>query len=481
VVSGDGRFVEVGVSVTPSFGDDGELSAVAVLAQDISDRRFFESVLAHRAMHDPLTGLANSTALLERIAAELDRPNRSPGELAVVFIDLDNFKLVNDSLGHDRGDQLLLAITSRLRSTVRSGDLLARIGADEFVAVLPMPDGLTRARAVAERVTRIVSVPIQIDSRKVYVAASVGISIDDDPTDRTPASLLRNAELAMHEAKQRGRNRVEVFDASLRKAARARLELETELHQAIERGELAVAYQPVFDLTDRHLTGFEALVRWRHPLRGELTPADFVDVASESSLISETDSVVLDLACADLAAWTERFGRRRELGVAVNVSPRQLARDDLPDLIAATISRHGLAPEQLTLEIIEGQLMDDVPATLATLDRLRALGIGLAIDDFGTGHSSLGYLRQFDVDVLKIDKSFVSTLGTDETSHVIIDAMIQLADTFGYATVAEGVEDQAQLDALTELGCRRAQGFLLGRPLPAAEVGDFLEHSLAAT
>lgn len=472
------RTIDAVVTITPSFGDDGRLSAVAVLAQDVGDRKLFETAMARQATHDPLTGLANRQALVDKLQTELARPGRRPGQLAVAHIDLDNFRLVNDSLGHDRGDQLLLAVTARLRSTMRAGDLLARIGADDFVAVLSLPEGLERARQVADRLTRTVSVPVPIGSRKVYVAASVGIAIDDDPFDRSPAALLRNAEIAMHTAKERGRNRVEVFDAAFRRAARARLELESELHQAIERGELTVAYQPVFEVGDGSLAGFEALVRWQHPRRGELVPADFIDVADDGGMITDTDTIVLIKACADLSEWTARFGAHPGLRVAVNVSPRQLAREDLPELIAATLAASGLEPGQLSLEIIEGRLMDDVPATLAMLDRIRSLGVGLAIDDFGTGHSSLGYLRQFDVDAIKIDRSFVASLGSDASSHVIIEAMVQLADTFGYSTVAEGVEDAAQLSALAELGCRRAQGFLLGSPMPAHEVGSFLERTL---
>ncbi|MCU1344013.1 MAG: diguanylate cyclase domain, partial [Acidimicrobiia bacterium] len=474
--SGEGRVIDASVVMTTTFNDDGCVESYAVMGRDISDQKLIQSALSHRATHDPLTGLANRSALIERLAGELQADD-SPGLLAVLFVDLDNFKIVNDTLGHDRGDQLLIAVTARLRSAVRPDDLVARIGGDEFVAVMP---GLTSpdvARLVADRVARAIAAPFDLDGRKVYVTASIGIAFDDEEGERTPEGLVRNSDMAMYQAKARGRNRSEFFDSSMQRAARRRLDLESELHQAIERGELTVAYQPIFSLPDRRLTGFEALMRWQHPVLGEMMPDEFLAVADQAGLISLADTAVLVKACSDFAAWGEQFDMSR-LNVAVNLSPRQLSRCDLPELVAETIAMTGIEADRLTLEITEGRLMDDVPVTLDMLRRLRELGVLLAIDDFGTGHSSLGYLRQFDVHVMKIDRSFVDAMERDPASRVIIEAMVRLADTYGLRVVAEGVETEQQLQELVALGCGAAQGFLLGPPMVADRVVELLSARL---
>jgi len=476
--SGEGRVIDASVVMTTTFSDDGSVESYAVMGRDISDQKLIQSALSHRATHDPLTGLANRSALIERLAGELGA-DVGTGRLAVLFVDLDNFKIVNDTLGHDRGDQLLIAVTARLRSAVRPDDLVARIGGDEFVTVMP---GLTSpdvARQVADRVARAIAAPFDLDGRKVYVTASIGIAFDDQDGERTPEGLVRNSDMAMYQAKARGRNRSEFFDSSMHRAARRRLDLESELHQAIERGELTVAYQPVFSLPDRRLTGFEALMRWQHPVLGEMMPDEFLTVADQAGLISLADTAVLVKACGDFASWGQEFDLSA-LNIAVNLSPRQLSRGDLPDLISETIAMTGVEANHLTLEITEGRLMDDLPVTLEMLHRLRDLGVLLAIDDFGTGHSSLGYLRQFDVHIMKIDRSFVDAMERDPASRVIIEAMVRLAETYGLSVVAEGVETETQLEDLVALGCGAAQGFLLGPPMVADSVIELLRSSVPA-
>ncbi len=466
-----GAVLDVSIVVTARCDEEGRLESYAVIARDLHDRKKIEAELTRQATHDALTGLPNRAALAVRLTEHLASVN-DHARLAVLFVDLDNFKVVNDSLGHHHGDKLITVTADRIASVLRGVDTLARFGGDEFVAVIPSISGWDEALAVADRIGAVLRDPVSIDGTNVHVACSIGIAVAHAPM---PAdALIRQADLAMYDAKSRGRNQVRFFEASMHDAVTRRLDLETELHHALGHDQLVVCYQPIVALPDHELRGFEALVRWSHPQRGMMQPDQFLDVAEQSGLIVRVDTFVLGEACRQLRRWSDVRADDR-LFVAVNLSPRQLARPDLPELIEATLVAHELRPEQLHLEITEGRLMEEIGATIDALARLRAIGVRLAIDDFGTGHSSLSYLRRFDVHTLKIDRGFIDAAPHDRGSAQIIQAITQLASTFGLDTVAEGVETTQQLRLLEEIGCDAAQGYLLGRPL-SVEQADALVH-----
>jgi diguanylate cyclase (GGDEF)-like protein/PAS domain S-box-containing protein len=475
----DGQTLDVSIVVTARCDEDGRLESYAVISRDIRERKLIEAELTRQATQDALTGLPNRMALASRLTDHLGSV-RHGSVLAVLFIDLDNFKVVNDSLGHQHGDRLISVCAERISAVLRSIDTLARFGGDEFVALVPGLANRQEAQHVADRVCAALRDPVRFDGTNVYVSCSIGIAIADSPGSAD--AVIQQADLAMYEAKARGRNQVRFFEPTMHDAARRRLDLETELHGALGGDELVVAYQPIMALPGRTLRGFEALVRWPHPERGVILPDHFLDVAEQSGLITRVDTFVLGSACAELRRWSDWRGDD-ELFVAVNFSPRQLSRADLPDLIEATLAEHRLRPEQLHVEIIEGRLMDEISTTVDALTRIRSLGVRLAIDDFGTGHSSLSYLRRFDVHTLKIDRGFVEAATTDPGSAQIIEAITQLARTFCLETVAEGVETEAQLRVIESLGCDAAQGFFLGTPLSVHEADQLVAatsgHSLS--
>jgi diguanylate cyclase (GGDEF)-like protein/PAS domain S-box-containing protein len=436
---------------------------------DISERKAAEELLAWRAHHDALTGLPNRELFVDRLGGALDR--RRPGDgsrhVAVLFVDLDDFKVVNDSLGHDAGDELLQVVAQRLGGALRPGDVIARLGGDEFSVLLP-DVSRPAAMAVAERVAAMLRAPIAIGGHQRFVTASVGVSFagpDDDPH-----ALLRDADAAMYHAKGTGKARAAVFDGSMRDDALERLQLEGHLREALAREELRLVYQPQIDLADGRMTGVEALLRWQHPELGPIVPLRFIPIAEQTGLIVPIGAWVLREACRQAVAWAA------DLRVAVNVSPHQLAVEGFVDEVAAALEETGLRPDRLCLEITESAAVTGLSAILRAL---KALGVRLAIDDFGVGHASLRQLRELmPVDTLKIDKSFVDGLLEADGDAAIVHAVIDLARELGIEPLAEGIEDEAQATRLRSLGCRTAQGFLFARPQDPGEITRALaEHA----
>ncbi|MEP7054980.1 MAG: EAL domain-containing protein [Actinomycetota bacterium] len=461
VVEGERLFLHS--RLVPVVGDDGLVSGVLVASRDLTARKLAEEAFAHQALHDPLTGLANRVLLLDRVEHALTRLERNPGVVALLFLDLDRFKVVNDSLGHAAGDTVLQELASRLMATARRGDTVARLGGDEFVVLCESQPTDDLIRVLAERIGRALAKPFTVSGRDISMSASIGIATTRDWAERAE-DLVRDADAAMYQAKERGRGRYEFFDAAVRDRANARLDIEAGLIQALERGEFHLVYQPLICLEDNTITGLEALIRWEHPERGPLSPAEFIPVAEDSRLIVPIDRWVLDEACRQIVAWNAERPGRPPLTMAVNISGRQLGEPDVVEAVAAVLQKHGLDPALLCLEVTETAMLQEVELAQGVFERLAAMGVQLALDDFGTGYSSLGHLQRFPVNILKIDRSFVERMHEGNDGSAIVAAVTAMARALGMKTVGEGIETAEQLAGLSDLGCDDGQGYLLARP-----------------
>src|SRR6202046_231413 len=437
--------------------------------EDITAWREAQEKLAYLAHHDPLTSLPNRTKFREDLEQTLRLVNRD-GRVAVLCLDLDHFKEINDSLGHPIGDDLLKDVASRLRASVREGDTGARLGGDEF-AIVQAGTALqaSESSSLAERLVEILGAPYAIQGHQLNIGVSIGIAFA--PNDgRDPDQLLKNADMALYRAKEDGRGTYRFFEPGMDARAQARRLLEIDLRAALTRHEFEVHYQPIHDLKTGCITAFEALIRWKHPLRGMISPMDFIPLAEETGLITQLGDWILRKACMDAASWS------REVRVAVNLSPVQFKNSNLVKLVISALDASGLAPERLELEITETVLLQDSEATLAALHKLRSFGVKISMDDFGTGYSSLSYLRSFPFDKIKIDRSFVHELATREDSMAIVRAVTGLGKSLGISIVAEGVETNEQLGLLRTEGCTEVQGFLFSRPRPAQDVEAMLSY-----
>jgi diguanylate cyclase (GGDEF)-like protein/PAS domain S-box-containing protein len=444
--------------------ESGEIIGTFGLSRDITAQVDAQEALSYQALHDSVTGLANRPALMDRLLPALAALEGRHDRLALLFIDLDDFKSINDTLGHETGDRVLRDVGRRLTGISRRGDTVARLGGDECVLLcIGLREG-DHLELICDRVMRAICAPQQDGPHDLTVTCSLGAVLTSEHSTE-PDGLLQQADIAMYEAKRSGGNRFELYTTELRGLARSTRGLAAELRLAIKDSELFVVYQPVFDLHDGSMLGAEALVRWRHPERGVISPAEFIPVAERRGLIIPIGNFVLNEACRQLAFWTSADSRAEQLTIGVNVSGRELRDPELGKRVAATLDRHGIAPRRLILEITETVMIGELGDAHRAIEGLAKLGVRTALDDFGTGYSTLAHLRQLQTDMLKIDRSFVSQLGGQSRDREIIAAVTGMAHALGMTVVAEGVETEAQRDELTAIGCDAAQGYLFARPL----------------
>jgi diguanylate cyclase (GGDEF)-like protein/PAS domain S-box-containing protein len=464
----------IAVSVTPVTDADGRCTHLLGTAVDVSDRTVVERQLAYRTRHDALTELPNRVALLEALEAALERGRANDRSVGLVLLDLDHFKVVNDSLGHDVGDRLLTTVAQRVQGVLRSGDLLTRVGGDELAIVCNAARGPEDALALGSRVQHVFEDPFRLNGRELFLSVSVGVVVSDGPDDDA-GRLLRDADVAKYVAKERGRGRVELFVAPMRERAVERLETEVALRRALVNREFRVHYQPLVRFDSSEAIGFEALVRWERPERGLVPPLEFLPLAEETGLIVPIGEWVLREACTEAARWVAESPNATPLSVAVNLSARQLADPDLIETVEDALTSAGLDPSLLVLEITETVLMEDREHAITVLRALTDRGVHIGIDDFGTGQSSLGYLKTLPVHALKIDRSFVDGLGTEPEDSAIVAAVVRLGHALGLTVTAEGIETPVQLAELQAMGCDLGQGFYFARPQPS-EVVRALVH-----
>jgi diguanylate cyclase (GGDEF)-like protein/PAS domain S-box-containing protein len=468
----NGSEFPIEVSISPMDNEGGPLLSVAV--RDVTERKQAADALAHQASHDPLTGLPNRALFLDRLEHALARARRSHGRLAVVFVDLDDFKLVNDTRGHDVGDLLLLAIAPRLDNALRPGDTIARFGGDEFVVLCEDLAGEQAALTIAKRMADACSRPVTIAGHVHTVTVSAGVAMVEPDQVASATDLLRDADAAMYRAKAGGKGRIEMFDEGMRARLIERVAVESDLRSALERDELRLVYQPVISLRTSRIVGAEALLRWQHPERGLLEPSDFLAIAETSGLIEPIGEWVISQACRQAAVWNHEAADREPIYVSVNLSPRQVVHSEVAAHVARTLRVTGLDPALLELEITESTLLEDVEACTRIVGELKALGARIVLDDFGTSYSSLSYLKRLTIDALKIDRSFVGGLGRDTEDGAIVSAVLSIAAALEVGVTAEGVETLAQLARLRAQGCEFGQGFLFARPVTGSELGTLL-------
>jgi diguanylate cyclase (GGDEF)-like protein len=455
--------------------EDENVRAIVVTLRDTTARRELEQQLERRAFQDGLTGLANRTLFVDRLQHALNRSARDLHVgIAVLFIDLDDFKAVNDGMGHSAGDEVIRGVAERIRSCVRLSDTVARLGGDEFTVLVEDTPSVTDVASLAQRLLGVLQLPIEVSGVSLSVPASVGVAIATK--ESTAESLLRDADIAMYSAKSQGKSRVTLFDETLRDVAVQRLALKVELPEALRSGQFTLAYQPIFNVHGRDLRGFEALIRWHHPQRGLVSPGEFIPVAEETGIIVDIGRWALEVACHQAVAWNRTWAD--PLSINVNVSALQLHQPEFIDDLRNILGSTRLPASLLTLELTESVLVKHQRVE-SILSELRAIGVGIAIDDFCTGYSSLSYLQHFPVTTIKVDQSFVADLTTGGEVG-LVRSILSIGDSFGLTTVAEGVETAEQLELLDHLGCDRAQGFFLGRPQTSGEIDGMLEMARMA-
>jgi diguanylate cyclase (GGDEF)-like protein len=453
--------------------EQGTVAYWSNIIQDFSERKQLESRLLHQATHDKLTGLPNRSVLLDHIRQGMFHAERAEKIMAVMFIDLDDFKTINDSLGHDAGDALLIEVAGRLKAAVRAGDTICRLGGDEFTVVAENMESISAVVATADKLLATLKQPYILHGRHFSTSASIGITLC--PLDGGAAEdLLRNADIAMYQAKRQGKGRYHFYTADMNDRIREQLELKEDMRRGIGNAEFVLHYQPKIDLQSGQTTGMEALVRWQHPERGLLSPAVFIPLAEESGLILPLGESILRAACEQTRTW--QLAGLPELRVAVNLSVRQFAQDDLVGVVERVLQETGLPAAYLELAITESMLMEDADHSIWNLFQLKQLGVTLSIDDFGTGYSSLSYLRHFPVGYLKIDRSFVRDSTNNANDAAIVGAIISIAHQLGLKVVAEGVETEAQCTLLREYGCDQMQGFLISAPVPGEAFEQFVRE-----
>ncbi len=473
MVRKDGSWCDVEAVLTDQR-DRPSVGGFVANVRDITERKEFEALLAHRALHDPLTGLANRQLILDRAEQMLIRSRRVCDPVAAYFIDLDNFKDANDSLGHEAGDKLLKSVADRFTGLLRASDTVGRIGGDEFVILTEGVALIGGPLTVADRIREALRVPFEVDGFEempITVTASIGIATGDR---NSALELLRDADIALYRAKSAGRDCAVLFEPAMQSAALDRLELKSDLGAALAADQFFLLYQPIFELDSVHLQGVEALLRWRHPTRGVIPPNDFIPILEDYGMIVDVGRWVLEEACAQAARW-QQLGHR--ITMSVNASMRQLETDSFVGDVRDALEANGLEPGALVIEVTESTLMRDANATVARLRRLKEIGVMLAIDDFGTGYSSLAYLRQFPVDVLKIDRSFVAEMDGSHDSAALVHTLVELGRTLGLTTLAEGIEDDSQLEILRAERCHTGQGFFFSRPVEPAAIESLLATS----
>ncbi|MCA1718503.1 MAG: EAL domain-containing protein [Actinobacteria bacterium] len=458
--------------------DDPSIEGIVVSSRDITERKALEERLRHQALHDPLTNLPNRVLFTDRLEQALLRRSRRKRSVAILFVDLDNFKLVNDSLGHELGDRLLIVVAERLRDCVRPEDTVARLGGDEFTVLLESVSNQGEAIEVAERITQELGQPFMLVGREFFVGSSIGIALGT-PGEVRPDELLRGADAAMYRAKNKSKAYELTTGPGVNSWALERLELEGDLRRAIEREEFRVYFQPQVLLSSDRIVSLEALARWQHPKRGLLLPYEFIPIAEETGLITTIGQLVLEAACHQARAWQEQYPKDRRPMVFVNLSAKQVQQPGLVGQVTEALKKTGLDPSGLGLEITESVLMDDAQSTVGMLQRLKALGIQLAIDDFGTGYSSLSYLKRFPADYIKIDRSFVEDLRKESGGDaVLLSGIVTLARALGMQTIAEGVATAEQLSQLRKQACDLVQGNYLSKPLPSRAATALLTERL---
>ncbi len=457
--------------------DHGKAYRMAGSQTDITARKRAEHQLQHDALHDGLTGLANRVLFMDRLACALaDLQRRAQPNFSVLYFDLDRFKNINDSLGHTIGDKLLMGIARRLEHFLRPGDTVARLGGDEFAILIHRVDDASGAIHVADRIQEVLSMNFSIDGHDVLVTASIGIA-HSSTGYINPEEILRDADIAMYRAKAQGKARYEVFDRDMHQSAVALLKLETELRRSVHRGDFLMNYQPIVSLSSGRIVGFEGLVRWQHPQRGVVNPEHFIAIAEETGLIVPLGWWVLRESCRQTRRWQKQFPADPPLWISVNMSGKLFMKSDMVDELLGILDETGLEPRSLRLEVTENVVMDHADLAVKNLMELRALGVQLSIDDFGTGYSSLSYLQRFHYDSLKIDRSFVSKLGTAGDSRAIVETILNLANSLGIGVVAEGIETADQVDRLRRMQCPHGQGFWFSRPLTVSAAEELIASS----